>query len=35
MEEIRRLIDERYNDFFGEDYEDPVYKAWFYDFAKS
>ena len=34
MEEIRRLIDERYNDFFGEDNDDPVYKAWFYDFAE-
>lgn len=34
MKEIRKLIDERYNDFFGEDNDDPVYKAWFYDFAE-
>mgnify|MGYP003303286481 CR=1 FL=1 len=34
MEEIKRLIDKRYNEFDSEDYYDPVYKAWFYNFAE-
>ena len=34
MEEIKRLIDKIYNDYFGEDNDDPVYKSWFYDFAE-
>ena len=34
MEEIRRLIDERYKTFFGKDNMEEVDKNWFYDFAE-
>jgi len=34
MEEIKRLIDQRYREYFGKDNDYKLAKQWFYDFAE-